>query len=530
MSVSRTPLNRFEGLPARSAQNALRGQQLIEQDENIAAAALLNAELAAQPRHPELLRLRALIEHREGRLAQAIALLRAAANERPDDALIQSNLGAVLAQSGDIAAASDALGRATSIDPTMIDAWFNLGRARDLSNDPTGALAALDAALAREPLHHPARILRAEILAALGRIAESESELRIVLRKDPSSVPAWVARVNLKSFRANADDARALERLYESNALAPAQRIDIGFAYASVLETEQKYARAFDVFSASNTAKRKMLHWDTAAVSALIDAILAAFATTPDADDSAHGANVVFLVGMPRSGSTLAEQILAAHPKARAGSETGFIARVLQGESKRRQLRFPQWVAQASAADWARIGAEYLARIATLRGNAAVFTDKTLSNWQTLGAIRRMLPGARIVHCLRDPLETAWSCYKHNFAADQLFSYDIAELAAFYRDSMRAMRIWKTRFPQWIYEHRHEALLAEPEASIRALLAHCGLEFDSACLDFHRVERDVRTASASQVREPLRADPQIARRYGALLDPLRRGLEERAED
>jgi len=232
----------------------------------------------------------------------------------------------------------------------------------------------------------------------------------------------------------------------------------------------------------------------------------------------------VFLVGTPRSGSTLAEQILAAHPAASAGSETGFIARLLQHESKRRGALFPEWVPQATDADWKRLGAAYLERIAAKKGDASIFTDKTLTNWQTLGAIRRMLPGARIVHCRRDALETAWSCYKHNFAQDQLYSYDFAELAAYFRDEDRAMRFWAARDPGWIHEHRYEALLADPQAAVTALLAHCGLAFDPACLRFHEAGREVRTASAAQVRRPLQRDTAVARHYGALLDPLRAAL------
>jgi hypothetical protein len=190
-------------------------------------------------------------------------------------------------------------------------------------------------------------------------------------------------------------------------------------------------------------------------------------------------------------------------------------------------VRFPHWVANASDADWLRLGNAYLARIEIARGDAALFTDKTLTNWQTLGAIRRMLPGAHIVCCLRDPLETAWSCYKHNFSADQIYSYDFAELAAFFADSQRAMAAWTERHPGWIHRHRHEDLLADPEAVTRALLNACGLSFDAASLRFHEAKGEVRTSSAAQVRTPLRADASIAVRYGSLLDPLRDALAAR---
>ena len=518
---STSATDRLHGLAPHVQQLARGTTRALAAGDLEQAIALLDEAMTAAPTHPELLRLCGLTEHMQGRQPNAIALFRKAAAAWPEDGLIASNLGAALAQLGDIDAALREFGRATELDPTLTDAWFNLGRALELRHDAAGAHAAFGAVLELEPRHVPARILRAEAAKTMGQLAEAEAELRGVLRQDPASVPAWIALVNLKSFRADANDLGTLERLYRDSALAPMQHVDIGFAYASVLETAGRYPEAFEVFSASNAAKRRTVRWDVAAVTRLVDDILAAFAEPAATAPESRGSDIVFLVGMPRSGSTLAEQILAAHPDVSAGGETGWLAGILHAESQRRGARFPDWVAQAGEEDWARVGEAYLARVALRRRPASVFTDKTLTNWQTIGAIRRMLPGARIVHCLRDPLETAWSCYKHNFASDQLYSYDVAELAAFFGDEVRAMDFWNARHR--IHAHRHEALIAEPESAVRALLAHCGLPFDPACLRFHEAERDVRTASAAQVRRPLR-DTAVAARYGPALDRLREAL------
>ena len=515
--------DRLEGLSPLAKEQARAAQQQLARGDGAQAQALLEAALAESPTHPELLRLRGLAEHFQGRHANAIALFRKAAAGWPNDGLIAGNLGAALAQHGDIDAALQAFQRATELDPMQIDAWYNLGRALDLRHDASGAYAALSAAIELDPRHRAARILRAEAAKTLGRIGEAESELRDVLGEEADSVAAWIALFNLKSLRADAGDLAGLQRLHASATLTPTQRIDVGFAYASALEAAGDYEHAYDVFRTANAAKRETLRWDARGVSALVDDILAAFPRTAPGD-SPRGSGVAFLVGMPRSGSTLAEQIIAAHPDATAGGETGLLADVLQRESTRRGARFPYWVAQATDADWVRLGEAYLTRIEPLRRGAALFTDKTLTNWQTLGAIRRMLPAAHVVHCLRDPLETAWSCYKHNFASDQLYSYDFDELATFFGDSLRAIAEWHRRHPQWIHTHRHEDLLADPEQGTRRLLDACGLPFDPVCLRFHEAEREVRTASAPQVRSPLRASTSIAARYGSLLDPLRAAL------
>ena len=518
------PNDRLRGLAPHARALALRGQQALARSNPAHAVAPLDEAMSEYPAHPELLRLRGLCEHFHGRFDAATNGLQGRRGVARRRTHRQQSRRGTRAERQYRRGLAPIPPRHRS--PTLIDAWFNLGRALDLRHDAAGALAAFDAVLELDPRHRPARILRAEAAKTLGRIVEAEDELRAVLREDPDSVAAWVALANLKSFSADADDLHGLRRLYSNPSLAPTQRIDIGFAFAGALEAAGDYARAFEVFSVANAAKRATLRWDARAVSALVDDILGAF---PSADvlDSHRGSGLALLVGMPRSGSTLAEQIIAAHPSARAGGETGFVAEILQAESSRRGARFPHWVDKATDADWARLGKAYLARVDNAKGDATLFTDKTLTNWQTLGAIRRMLPGAHVVHCLRDPLETAWSCYKHNFSADQLYSYDFAELAAFFADSQRAMATWNERYPGWIHRHRHEDLLADPERITRALLSACGLSFDPACLRFHEAKGEVRTSSAAQVRAPLRADTSVAARYGSLLDPLRDALAAR---
>ncbi|HEY6984611.1 MAG TPA: tetratricopeptide repeat protein, partial [Rhodanobacteraceae bacterium] len=307
--------DRLQGLTPRALELARAGLECLTRGDGARAEPLLEAAIAECPAHPELLRLRGLAEHFQGRHANAIALFRKAAAHWPHDSLIAGNLGAALAQHGDIDAALNAFRRATELDPTQIDAWFNLGRALDLRHDASSAYAALSAALELDPDHRAARILRAEAAKTLGRIGEAEAELRAVLREAPDSVAAWIALVNLKSLRADAGDLEGLRRLHASSALSPPQRIDVAFAYASALEAAGDYAHAFETFRAANAAKRATLRWDANAVSALVDEILSAFAPV-SSDVSERGGDIAFLVGMPRSGSTLAEQIIAAHPDA----------------------------------------------------------------------------------------------------------------------------------------------------------------------------------------------------------------------
>ncbi|HEY6894847.1 MAG TPA: sulfotransferase, partial [Rhodanobacteraceae bacterium] len=243
------------------------------------------------------------------------------------------------------------------------------------------------------------------------------------------------------------------------------------------------------------------------------------------AGDAARGSEVVFVISLPRAGSTLVEQILSAHPDVEGAGEINDLALVIEAESARRGEPYPAWIAKATPDDWQRLGAQYLERTARWRTARRVHVDKAVFNWAFVGAIAAMLPGARIVNVRRDPIETGWSCFKQSFArGQQVFSYALADVGAYWVDYDRLMFFWHARFPRRIYDLSYEALVAAPEPEIRRLLDFAGLPFSASCLKFHKSDRVVRTASAAQVRQPMRADTARASNYGALLDPLRRAL------
>jgi len=173
--------------------------------------------------------------------------------------------------------------------------------------------------------------------------------------------------------------------------------------------------------------------------------------------------------------------------------------------------------------DWQRLGQRYLERTSHWSARKPVFTDKLPNNWHFIGAIRAMLPGARIVACRRDPLETCFSCYRQ-FLYNNEYTRTFGDVAAYWRDFDRSLKHWLGVHPESVYENVYEDLVADPEPAIRRLLAFCNLEFEPACLEFHKNTRDVRSPSATQVREPIRKNTARAPQYGALLDPLRAAL------
>ena len=232
-------------------------------------------------------------------------------------------------------------------------------------------------------------------------------------------------------------------------------------------------------------------------------------------------------MGLPRSGSTLIEQVLAAHPMVEGASELPYLAQVIDAESRRRGKPFPAWISQASAEDWTRLGQHYLQLSARWREQKPIATDKLPDNWQYVGAIRAMLPQARIIDCRRDPLETCWSCYKQLFAPGlATFSHDFDSLAQYWRGCEMLGDLWAGTYTDNVRVQSYETLVESPQTQIRELLAFCSLPFDEACLSFQDATRAIRTPSALQVRQPLRQTSTRAGRYGALLDPLRLALQQ----
>jgi tetratricopeptide (TPR) repeat protein len=513
---------RRSGLSAEVARLLDQAGVYLDRRDAAGAAPLIAGALALAQDHPEVLRLAAVAAVLEGRPGDAVAMLRRALATRPDDALLHNNLGSALAAAGDTGGAIEAFRRACAIEPALAAAWYNLGKTLKARGESADADAALTRALALAPGHVQARIVHGDNLKALGRIDEAESAYRAAIARDALAAHAWWGLANLKTVRFDAADVAALESAFAG--YRGHDRPALGFALAKALEDQDRYADAFAVLDVANALRRAQQPWDAARFGREVDAIVATFEALPPPAPDAFGSEVIFIVSLPRAGSTLVEQILAAHPEVEGAGELPDLSIVLDEESRRRGAPFAAWAREAGATDWRRLGERYLERTARWRAARPRFTDKSLLNVPYVGAAAAMLPGARFVHCRRDPVETALSCWRQWFAQGQAWTYAFDDIAACSRGHERLMALWQARMPRALHTIVHEALVADPEASVRALLDACGLAFDARCLDFHRSPRSVRTASAAQVRQPLRQDTGRAARYGALLDPLRRAL------
>lgn len=490
------------------------------------AQRLLQPALAMAPGQADVLRLYGLLLARLGNLDAAVANFEAAIRAAPDDAMGYWQYAQVCEEAGNPAAALRIREQAVQRLPDSPMALGDLGGQLSREQHPAEALQHLESAVRLAPGHAPTQLKLGDALVACGRTAEGVAAIRRAIACEPAFGAAWLSLADARTVAITDEEAAQMRTLLHGDAVDESERTAIEFALARACEDRRRHDEAFALLVDANARRCvEVGPWDERKFTRQAESSEKVFqAPHGTAVDMQLGREVIFIVGMPRSGTTLVEQILAAHPDVQAAGERGELAQVLTEESTRLRRHYPDWVPETDARSWHRLGQRYLELTARLRAGRGVFTDKMPNNWQAIGAIRMMLPGARIVVCRRDRLENCWSCFKQFFPRGWEFTYDMQQLATFWRTFDRAASRWVAHDPARVREQEYEALTAEPEPQIRALLAFCGLPFDAACLAPHAVRRSVYTLSAAQVSTPIYRHAGVAEAYGALLDPLRLAL------
>jgi tetratricopeptide (TPR) repeat protein len=502
------------------------GDALAANDARMAQQALGEA-LAMAPDQPDVLRLYGLLLAQLGNHHAAFANFEAALNGAPDDAVTLWQYARACEDAGKLDAAFGLRRRAIERLPQSPLAWADLGEHLFAYANAEAAIAPLERAAQLAPQFAPGLLKLGNAYLACGRAADGARLIRQAIKADPGFAAAWIALVDMKTFQISAaemDQMRGL--LSDASPLLPGERIAMQFALALACEREGHYDEAWRrLVEANALRKRELPAWDVERFRLQERQTDEVFSRTRvHATDPRLGQEVIFIVGLPRSGTTLVEQILASHSEVEGAGELAAMPKVLTEESTRRQRRYPEWVPDASAQDWQRLGERYLELTRNFRSHHPHSTDKLPGNWRALGAIRAMLPGAHVVVCRRDPLENCWSCFKQYFPDGWEFTSDIAHLGVFWQAFDHAATQWAQRAPTHVCQQGYEILTEEPETQIRTLLEFCGLPFEPACLHPHQSQRSVRTLSAAQVREPLHRHRFTAARYGDLLDPLRTAL------
>mgnify|MGYP001823318386 CR=1 FL=1 len=347
----------------------------------------------------------------------------------------------------------------------------------------------------------------------------------------PDHAEAYWSLANLKTFRFDDAEIVAMESLLADDSLADESRSQLQNALGLHFEACEEYDRAFTHFEACNKYRRKLETYDPVDTEDTHSRIIATF--TPEflaqqTPAPASDITPILVVGLPRSGSTLIEQILASHSQVDGTHELSDLQRTVQSvrRSVHRRERFPEVLLKFAADDWHEIGRQYIARTKIHRGAAPFFVDKNPNNFVYTGLLRIALPNVKIIDARRHPLDSCFGSYKQLFASGQPFTYDMTELGEYYLQYQRLMDHWEETLPGFVLRVQYEEVVANLDAQVARLLDFCGLPFEDACLRFHETERAVKTASSEQVRRPLYSSSvNLWRNYEPHLDELVHILE-----
>ena len=366
-------------------------------------------------------------------------------------------------------------------------------------------------------------------LKTVGQQTEAIDAYLAAIKAQPELGEAYWSLANLKTFRFSEDNIANMQKQLDSELLTHADRFHISFALGKALEDKMKFPAAFEAYDQGNKWRRKGVRYDAARNTAELESQKSFFTRQffEDRADWGHPSNEpIFIVGLPRSGSTLLEQILASHSQVEGTFELPDILSMVRRLSGRKRpddpSRYPTVLADLNPSEVRALGQEYLDRTRVHRTGRPHFIDKMPNNFAHTGFIHLILPNAKIVDARRHPLACCFSNYKQLFAQGQNFTYDLDEIAQYYLDYTRIMRFWDEVLPGFVTRVIYEDLVASPEVGITRLLELCGLDFDPACLSFHETNRAVRTASSEQVRQPLYTSAlEQWRHFEAYLQPVR---------
>lgn len=546
------------------AWGVLADQLALAGDEAGAEAARAQ-QIRASASDPDLLE--AGVALCDNRLAVAERLLKPYLARHPTNAAAIRMLAEVAARLGRNEDAETLLARCVELAPAFAEARHNHATILYRLNRSEEALAQLDWLLARNPQHPGYRNLKA---AALGRVGDYQGAIALydeLLKAYPDQPKAWMSYghslktvgrqsdavaayrrsialapqmgeawwslANLKTVRFSDDDVAAMEGQLARTDLSDEDRFHLQFALGKALEDAGEAARAFAFYRDGAALRRKAIDYDAeanTAHAARSKALMTPAFFAERRDWGCPAPDPIFIVGLPRSGSTLIEQILSSHSAVEGTMELPdiiSIARRLGGRQRRGQpSAYPEALETLDADACRVLGEEYLDRTRIQRKlGRPLFIDKMPNNFAHIGLIRLILPRAKIIDARRHPLGCCFSAFKQHFARGQTFSYDLVELGRYYADYVDLMAHWDAAIPGAVHRVIYERMVADPEAQVRRLLDHCGLPFEPACLAFHENDRAVRTASSEQVRRPIFTDAvDHWRAYEAWLDPLKAAL------
>lgn len=484
------------------------GTALRDMGRRDEAEATYSRALVIKPDSPNVLNNLALMHKELEQFAEASALLTRSLLADPNNAKTLTYLALVRLEQTQVADADIAAARALALAPEDAEALNAMGLVRFEQHDADAALVHFRRAIARKPDLADAHNNIGNILKEGGQIVPAREAYERAIEIDPRETAYYVNLADAKKFTAGDAHLAAMEdQARNAESLTPIGRSRLKFAMAKAYDDLGRYGEAFACMREGNVLKRERLNYDETRTLESLDRIRATFDRKLLAKAGGFRSLLpVFVVGMPRSGTTLVEQILASHPAVHGAGELAdfnWLVDQLRGTGGN-AFRYPDDATALTADQLHALGKAYVERQRQRAPSAERVTDKMPANFLFLGLIHLALPDARIIHVVRDPRDTCLSCYSKLFAAEQDFTYDLGELGRYYLKYAELMAHWRNVLPAGrILDVRYEDVVADLEGQSRRILSHCGLPWDNRSLAFHETERPIRTASATQVRQPI---------------------------
>ena len=500
--------------------------------------ALCKEVLQVDPEHvgaKEFLINRAL---ESGRARWAEELARSLVRKMPEQSKWWLKLSSALARQDQLVEAQQAVQQVLSIEPGLEEAQMLLGSIFARDNRFAEALGQYDAVLQQNPANIAALAQKGSALKTLGRQDESIQCLRRCLELDSSFGEAAWSLSNLKTYRFSDREVTTIEGLLANQELKDKDVVHFNYALGKAYEHRRQWALAFDAYQAANRVKQKSANWSADDFTAQVDQIIATF--TPQLleqhrDSGVDDSTAIFILGLPRSGSTLQEQILASHSQVEGTRELPYIPWIAQRLNRKPNPmcrdNYPLGAAQLEADQWQLLGKQFLSQAQRHRQtDAPFFIDKLPNNFLYVGLILLAMPNAKIINTVRNPMDNCFGCFKQLWAEGQNFTYDLEDLGRYYRDYHRLMAHWQAIFGDKIYSVNYEAVVADLDTNVKALLDYCDLPMEEQCLRFHETERAVNTASSEQVRQPIYTSAVAYwKHFEGHLQPLKDALGDLAE-
>lgn len=505
----------------------------LHKDGNLDEAERLYREvIRSNPDNVDAMRLLGRVALSAKRNADAEALFRRATAIAPDFVGAIGDLGRVLRERDELEEAIECFRRMTELQPGNPQGHFLLAGALAQAALTYDAADAYEKVLALNPEHAGAMLGLGHTLKTVGRQEEAVNAYRECIRLKPDNGESFWSLANLKTYRLGDADIAAMQAALQRNDLNEQSRVNFLFAMAKAQEDCGDYDAAWEFYDQGNRVQRMLVSYDPVQTEVLNDAVKAVFDTDflrRHAGDGNPSAAPIFVVGLPRSGSTLIEQILASHSRVEGTSELPYLGRVATSLNRNRAdgVNYPEAVRELSAGHLVSLGQDYLDRCKRHRREGTQhFIDKMPNNFPTIGFLHSILPNATIIDARRHPLDSCLGCYRQLFARGQTFTYDLADIGEYFLEYERMMDHWHAVLPGTVLTVQYEELVRDLETGVRRLLEHCSLPFEDRCLRFHETDRPVRTASSEQVRQPIYTSAiGFWRNYEAHLGDLQEVLE-----